>query len=345
LSTTRQHSRVLPFWWSHEAGTIPAGFPLWTSRPTSHPGGFLISTEPRVNDRIRAKEVRLVAPDGSQVGIKSIEEARWLADNLGLDLVEVAADARPPVVRMMDYGKFKYEQSVKAREARKKQTRTVVKEVQFRPKIGKSDFDVKRLRVERFLKDHDKVKVTMRFRGREVTHPEIGRDILKRLAESVEELGVVEQMPRLDGKQMTMVIAPLKREEQPASQEPRGGKREAAPATEAPATEAPVVEETAAEVPEAASAAPTAAVVEEPAAEVPEAASAEPVAAVVEEAVAESTEAPQEAAPADVEIPEEKAAAPAPTETPPTETPAAETPVAETPAAGAAAEENEAETG
>lgn len=112
---------------------------------------------------------------------------------------------------MMDYGKYKYEQSVRAREARKKQTRTVIKEVQFRPKISSNDFDVKRKRVERFLGDGDKVKVTMRFRGREVTHPELGRVILQRLAESVEGIGTVETMPRLDGRQMTMVLAPVRR--------------------------------------------------------------------------------------------------------------------------------------
>jgi translation initiation factor IF-3 len=112
---------------------------------------------------------------------------------------------------MMDYGKFKYEQSVKAREARKKQTRTVIKEVQFRPKIGESDFEVKRRRVERFLDEGDKVKCTMRFRGREVTHPEIGRAILQRLFEEVEEMAVIETNPRLDGRQMTMVLAPAKR--------------------------------------------------------------------------------------------------------------------------------------
>jgi translation initiation factor IF-3 len=176
----------------------------WEVRP-------ITSKEPRVNDRIRAREVRLVDPDGGQIGVKSIEEARWLADQLGLDLVEVAPDARPPVVRMMDYGRYKYEQSVRAREARKKQTRTVVKEVQFRPKISSNDFDVKRKRVERFLGDGDKVKVTMRFRGREVTHPELGREILERLVDSVEGLGTVETMPRLDGRQMTMVLAPLRR--------------------------------------------------------------------------------------------------------------------------------------
>jgi len=188
----------------------------------------ITSKEPRVNDRIRAREVRLVDPDGGQIGVKSIEEARWLADQLGLDLVEVAPDARPPVVRMMDYGRYKYEQSVRAREARKKQTRTVIKEVQFRPKISSNDFDVKRKRVERFLGEGDKVKVTMRFRGREVTHPELGREILDRLVVSVEALGTVETVPRMDGRQMTMVLAPLRR---PSPQ--KAPKNE----TQAPATE------------------------------------------------------------------------------------------------------------
>lgn len=174
-----------------------------------------------MNEKIRAREVRLVDPDGGQIGIKSIEEARWLADQLALDLVEVAAEARPPVVRMMDYGKYKYEQSVRAREARKNQTRTVIKEVQFRPKIGKSDFDVKRRRVEKFLGEGDKVKVTMRFRGREVTHPEIGRAILDSLLGRVGDLGSVESGPKLEGRQMTMVLAPLPRAQREAAQEAR----------------------------------------------------------------------------------------------------------------------------
>jgi len=152
--------------------------------------------------------VRLVAPDGGQIGIKSIDEARWLASELGLDLVEVAAEARPPVVRMMDYGKFKYDQSVRDREARKKQTRTVVKEVQFRPKIGISDYEVKRRRVVKFLAHGDKVKCTMRFRGRELSHPELGRDILQRLVDDLGEQAVVEIMPKLEGRQITMVLAP-----------------------------------------------------------------------------------------------------------------------------------------
>lgn len=164
-----------------------------------------------MNDRIRAREVRLIDPNGEQIGVQKIEAARYLADELGLDLVEVAPDARPPVVRLMDYGKFKYDESVKAREARKKQTRVTVKEVQFRPKIGKADYDVKLKRVIRFLEDGDKVKATMRFRGREVTHAQIGYEILKGLAESVADLGDVEAMPRLDGRQMVMVIAPKRR--------------------------------------------------------------------------------------------------------------------------------------
>jgi translation initiation factor IF-3 len=154
--------------------------------------------------------VRLIAPDGGQIGEKDIDEARWLANQLGLDLVEVAPDARPPVVRMMDYGKYKYDQSVKAREARKNQTRTVIKEVQFRPKIGAGDFDVKKKRVIKFLRQGDKVKCTMRFRGREVAHPELGREILQRLHDDVEPYAEVETMPRLEGRNMTMVLAPAR---------------------------------------------------------------------------------------------------------------------------------------
>jgi translation initiation factor IF-3 len=154
--------------------------------------------------------VRLIAPDGAQIGEKDIDEARWLAEQLGLDLVEVAPDARPPVVRMMDYGKYKYDQSVKAREARKSQTRTVIKEVQFRPKIGTSDYEVKKKRVVKFLREGDKVKCTMRFRGREVAHPELGRNLLDRLYNDVEDYAEIETIPRLDGRSMTMVLVPAK---------------------------------------------------------------------------------------------------------------------------------------
>jgi translation initiation factor IF-3 len=174
-------------------------------------GGDQITQELRVNDKIRAKEVRVVAPDGSQIGVRKIEEARWLASQLGLDLVEVAPDAKPPVCRMMDYGKYKYEQSVRQREARKKQTRTVVKEVKFRPKIDTHDSEVKKRRVIEFLDEGDKVKITMMFRGREVTHPELGERILKRLAADVTGIGGVETGPKLEGRNMTMQLTPEKR--------------------------------------------------------------------------------------------------------------------------------------
>lgn len=161
-----------------------------------------------MNDRIRAREVRLVAPDGSQIGVKNIDEAKWLAAQLELDLVEVAPDARPPVCRLMDYGKYKYEQSVRQREARKHQARTVIKEVKFRPTIDNHDYQTKLRRVIEFLGENDKVKVTMMFRGRQVTHPEIGRRILERLTADVEGLGVVEQAPKFEGRFMTMQLAP-----------------------------------------------------------------------------------------------------------------------------------------
>jgi translation initiation factor IF-3 len=173
-------------------------------------GGRSIAQELRVNERIRAKEVRLVAPDGGQIGVKSIDEARWLAAELEMDLVEVAPDARPPVCRLMDYGKYKYEQSVRQRESRKKQTRTVIKEVKFRPKIDDHDYMVKQKRALQFLSEGDKVKVTMMFRGREVTHPELGEKILRRLAEDVKGYGEIESGPKLEGRNMTMQLAPVK---------------------------------------------------------------------------------------------------------------------------------------
>lgn len=155
--------------------------------------------------------MRVVAPDGSQIGVKKIEEALWLADQLGLDLVEVAPEARPPVCRMMDYGKYKYEQSVKQREARKKQTRTVIKEVRLRPRIGDHDFDIVRRRAEEFLCEGDKVKVTVRFRGRENERPELGHRLVERLMEQLEEFAIVEQHARKDGRTMTMVMAPTRK--------------------------------------------------------------------------------------------------------------------------------------
>jgi translation initiation factor IF-3 len=164
----------------------------------------------RINEAIRSPRVRLVDSDGSQVGIKTREEALELAHTKDLDLVEVAPNADPPVCRIMDYGKYRYEQEQKAKTARKHQTQINVKEIKFRPKIGVHDYETKKGHVMRFLTARAKVKVTIMFRGREATHPERGRDLLMRLAEDVKELGQIETQPVLDGRNMTMVLAPTK---------------------------------------------------------------------------------------------------------------------------------------
>jgi translation initiation factor IF-3 len=164
-----------------------------------------------VNDRIRVPEVRLVGPGGEQVGIVRIDDALRLAAEADLDLVEVAPTARPPVCRLMDYGKFKYEAAQKARESRRNQTNTVIKEMKLRPKIDQHDYDTKKGHVVRFLRGGDKVKITIMFRGREQHRPELGYRLLQKLAADVEDLGTVESHPRQDGRNMTMVLAPLKK--------------------------------------------------------------------------------------------------------------------------------------
>ncbi len=169
------------------------------------------SDEPRINDRIRAREVRLVAADGEQVGIKPLPEALAMARAQDLDLVEVADKARPPVCRIMDYGKFKYEAAQRAKESRKKSTNVSVKEMKYRTRIGKGDFDTKTRKVEQFLFEGNKVKVTIMFRGREMQHPELGRKILDQVADVVVHAGTVEVYPKQDGRNMIMVLAPDKK--------------------------------------------------------------------------------------------------------------------------------------
>lgn len=156
-------------------------------------------------------EVRLVGPAGEQVGIVRLEDALRLAQDADLDLVEVAPDARPPVVKIMDYGKYKYEADMKAREARRNQTKTVLKEIRFRLKIDPHDYATKRGHIERFLRAGDKVKVMIQFRGREQSRPEMGVRLLSRLAEDIGEFGSVESSPKQDGRNMVMVIAPAKK--------------------------------------------------------------------------------------------------------------------------------------
>jgi translation initiation factor IF-3 len=164
----------------------------------------------RINDAIRVPRVRLIDADGAQLGIKSTDEAREYAYGKNLDLVEVAAQADPPVAKVMDYGKYRYEQEQKAKQARKHQSQTQVKEIKFRPKIGEHDYNTKKGHVERFLNQRAKVKVTIMFRGRETTHPERGRDLLLRLAEELKEIGQIESQPLLDGRNMVMLLGPTK---------------------------------------------------------------------------------------------------------------------------------------
>ena len=173
--------------------------------------GAQISTEPRINDRIRTPQIRLIGHTGDQVGVVDIDTALKMADEVGLDLVEIAPDANPPVCKIMDFGKYKYEIAQKAREARQNQTHIVIKEVRMRPKIENHDYETKRAHIEKFLKGGDKVKVTMQFRGREQTRPELGFKLLQRLAEDVALFAFVEFAPKQEGRNMTMVLGPTKK--------------------------------------------------------------------------------------------------------------------------------------
>lgn len=303
-------------------------------------------SEPRINERIRVPEVRLVGPAGEQVGIVRIEDALRLAAESDLDLVEVAPQAKPPVCKLMDFGKYKYEAAVKAREARKNQTNTVLKEIRFRLKIDTHDYETKRGHALRFLGAGDKVKAMIQFRGREQQRPEMGLRLLQRFAEDVAEVGVVESSPRIDGRNMVMVIGPLKNKAEAKAEARRATQRAEAKAqneakaagrvdtsgddqapltqsladllpegfqvsTEAPVQDAPAAAEAA--VPEAAVEAPAAPVEAAPAAEAP--------AAEAPKAVKEAEpkrEAPRAAAPKAAPVAPKaapvapKAAAPAP---------------------------------
>ena len=171
------------------------------------------STEPRINERIRTPRCRLIGVDGSQLGIFVTGEAQRIADDQGFDLVEIAPLADPPVCRIMDYGKFKYEQTQKAKMARKHQTKVEIKEIKFRPKIDKHDYETKKKHVVRFLDAGAKVKVTIMFRGREMAHPELGLNILEKLAAELGETAIIETQPKLEGRNMHMLIAPTKKKD------------------------------------------------------------------------------------------------------------------------------------
>ncbi|WP_442316371.1 translation initiation factor IF-3 [Actibacterium lipolyticum] len=162
-----------------------------------------------MNDRIRCPEIRLIGAEGENVGVVTPERGMELAEQAGLDLVEISPNAAPPVCKIMDFGKFKYEQQKRESEARKKQKIIEVKEVKFRPNTDTHDYDVKMRNVFKFLENGDKVKVTLRFRGREMAHQNLGRELLERVAEDIKDLGKVENMPKMEGRQMIMMIGPL----------------------------------------------------------------------------------------------------------------------------------------
>ncbi len=172
-------------------------------------GKIAKSDDTRINDEITASSCRLIGVDGSQLGLFAIRDAQRVADDQGLDLVEIAPNAEPPVCKVMDYGKFKYQQAMKAKAARKNQSKVEVKEMKFRPKIDVGDYETKKGHVLRFLKKGARVKITIMFRGREMAHPEQGLTILERLADDLKDLAVVEQQPKMEGRNMHMMVAPL----------------------------------------------------------------------------------------------------------------------------------------
>ena len=167
--------------------------------------------EARINGEITAKEVRLISGDGEQLGVVSLKEALSMAAEKDVDLVEISPTAKPPVCKLMDFGKYKYEQSKKRDEAKKKQKQIQIKEIKFRPGTDEGDYNIKMRNVKRFLEDGDKVKITLRFRGREMAHQEFGAQLLERVKADLEELAAVESFPKMEGRQMVMMVAPKKK--------------------------------------------------------------------------------------------------------------------------------------
>jgi translation initiation factor IF-3 len=201
LPDTSSHEQVVSRCWADPRCRGPPFF-IPKSEATA------INEKTRVNHQIRISPVRVIDTDGEQLGILPVERALEIAEEKGLDLVEVAPTARPPVCRIMDYGKFRYQEQRKAREARKKQHQVQLKEVKMRPGIEDHDFEFKTRHARRFLEEGNKVKVTMMFRGRQMAHPELGRQVLEKFAEQVADLGKVESQPMMEARSMTMVVAP-----------------------------------------------------------------------------------------------------------------------------------------
>lgn len=200
-----------------------------------------VGPKTRVNEMIRVREVLLIDETGANMGVKQIADAQRYAEEKQLDLVEISPQARPPVCRVMDYGKYKYELNIKAKEARRNRNQIVIKEIKYRPKIGKADYETKTNHVRRFLGAEDKVKVTIMFRGREMAHPELGRNILERVAQDVSDMATVETRPNLEGRNMTMLLAPkpIKKDVDKPAEEDGAPTTTDTAASEAPVAEAP----------------------------------------------------------------------------------------------------------
>ena len=207
--------------WSRFTGLISRLLAALSLQSSNLKGRVISTTEPRINDRIRVPEVRLIGAAGEQVGVVAIDVALRLAEEAGFDLVEIAPDAQPPVCKIMDFGKYKYEIAQKAREARQNQTHIVVKEIRLGLKIENHDYETKKNHIEKFLLGGDKVKVTVQFKGREQTRPEIGFRLLQRLAEDVAGTGFVEFAPKREGRSMTMVLGPLKKKSEAVAEAKR----------------------------------------------------------------------------------------------------------------------------
>ncbi|MFQ3632254.1 MAG: translation initiation factor IF-3 [Roseiflexus sp.] len=199
---TKSRSDAILTFTSRHSGAVCCSVPSYIERSAA------IRDRLRINNRIRAREVRLIDENGAQVGVVPIRDALLMAEERGLDLVEVAPNAVPPVCRILDYGKFRYEQSKKEREARKNQKQVEVKQIRLEPKTDDHDLEVKAKQARRFLLDGDKVKFNLRFRGREIFHQEIGLDMLERMAEELRDVSVIEQRPTMEGRVLTLLLAP-----------------------------------------------------------------------------------------------------------------------------------------
>ncbi len=190
---------------------IGSGLTPWSGKASEEDKAIATEKEVNINREITAARVRLIGVEGEQLGVLSFMEAIAAAEEAELDLVEIAPQADPPVCRIMDYGKFRFQESKRQHDAKRRQKQTQVKEIKFRPRTDDADYQIKLRNILRFIEDGDRAKITLRFRGREMSHPELGMEVLNRVEKDLTEVGVVEQRPRMEGRQMVMIVAPRKK--------------------------------------------------------------------------------------------------------------------------------------